>query len=93
MSVLHGTFRLSIVLALLAAAYYGITAYVTAVDANQYEWKLWTTLRCGERFLGQDMSSYTNRTHRHWQGGLSHDRKMALKIHRFSVLAPRPIPS
>ena len=60
MSVLRGTFRLSVVLALLAAAYYGITAHVAAVDADRENWKHWSTLRCGERFLGQDMSAYTN---------------------------------
>ena len=74
MSVLRGTFRLSVVVALLVAAYYGITAHVAAHDADREEWKFWNTLRCGERFLGQDMSSYASPVaaggHRHWQGGL-----------------------
>ena len=60
MSVLRGTFRLSLVVALLVAAYFGITAHVAAHDAASEEWKLWFTLRCGERFLGQDMRDYTN---------------------------------
>jgi hypothetical protein len=60
MNVLRGTFRLSIVVALLVAAYFGITAHVAAQNAASESWKLWFTLRCGERFLGQDMSAYTN---------------------------------
>ena len=60
MKVIRGTFRLSVVLALLVAAYYGISGYVAALDADRETWRIWTTLRCGERFLGQDMSSNTN---------------------------------
>ena len=60
MNVLRGTFRLSIVVALVVAAYFGITAHVAATDADREEWKLWGTLRCGERFLGRDMSSYVS---------------------------------
>jgi hypothetical protein len=53
-----GTFRLSVMIALLVAAYYGITGYMAAMDVEQENRRLWTTLRCGERFLGQDMSRY-----------------------------------
>jgi hypothetical protein len=60
MKVLRGTFRLSIVIAILVAAYYGIAAYLAAENAGYEDWKLWKTLRCGERFLDKDMSSYTN---------------------------------
>ena len=60
MNVLRGTFRISIVVALVVAAYYGITAHVAAHGAASEEWKLWYTLRCGERFLGRDMSNYTS---------------------------------
>lgn len=60
MKIIRGTFRLSIVVALLVAAYFGIAGYKTAMDAEQENRKLWMTLRCGERFLGRDMSSYTS---------------------------------
>jgi hypothetical protein len=60
MNIGRGTFRLSIVIALLVAGYYAITGYMAALDAEQENRKLWNTLRCGERFLGQDMSAYTN---------------------------------
>ena len=50
MSVLRGTFRLSLVVALLVAAYFGIMAHVTAQDDYSKERKLWFTLRCGEPF-------------------------------------------
>jgi len=60
MKVLRGTFRLSIVIALLVAVYYGIAAHLAAQDASYEDWKIWKTLRCGERFLDKDMSSYTN---------------------------------
>jgi hypothetical protein len=57
-NIARGTFRLSIVIALLVAAYFGVTGYMTVMDAEQKNWRLWTTLRCGERFLDQDMSAY-----------------------------------
>ena len=44
----------------MVAAYYGISGYVAGMDAERENWRIWTTLRCGARFLGQDMSSYTN---------------------------------
>jgi hypothetical protein len=59
MNIAEGTFRLSIVIAVLVAAYYGISDYMAAVNSNAEDMRIWTTLRCGERFLGQDMSSYT----------------------------------
>jgi hypothetical protein len=62
MNIPVGTFRLSLVVALVVAAYYGITAHVAAIDADQGERKFWSTLRCGERFLDQDMSRYANPT-------------------------------
>jgi hypothetical protein len=58
--VIRGTFRLSVVIALLVAVYCGISGYIAAVDADRETWRIWGTLRCGERFLGQDMSSYTS---------------------------------
>jgi hypothetical protein len=60
MRVLRGTFRLSVLVALMVAAYYGITAHVAAHNADREDRKHWSTLRCGERFLGQDMSKYTS---------------------------------
>ena len=59
MNVLRGTFRLSIVVALLVAAYFGITAHVAAkMLLGELETlvhaALWRAL------LGQDMSAYTN---------------------------------
>jgi hypothetical protein len=60
MNVLRGTFRLSIVVALVVAACYGISAHIAAHDAAWEDRKHWSTLRCGERFLGQDMSKYTS---------------------------------
>jgi hypothetical protein len=63
MKIIRGTFRLSILIALLVAAYYGIHAYMAGVIVKQENRRLagnWTTLRCAERFLGQDMSRYTN---------------------------------
>jgi hypothetical protein len=60
MNIARGTFRLSIVIALLVAAYYGISGYIEARNSEYENWKLWTTLRCGERFLDKDMSGYTD---------------------------------
>jgi hypothetical protein len=60
MDIARGTFRLSIVIAVLVAVYYGISDFMTAVNSNAENMRIWTTLRCGERFLGQDMSSYTS---------------------------------
>jgi hypothetical protein len=53
MNIARGTFRLSIVIAILAAAYGGISEYVTIVKFNTEDTRIWTTLRCGERFLGR----------------------------------------
>src|SRR5262245_7640380 len=58
MNILRGTFRLYIVIALLVAAYYGLTGYMVARKSDQENRQLWTTLRCGERFLDRDMSAY-----------------------------------
>jgi len=60
MTIIRGTFRLSIVTALLVAIYYGITGYMAVMEREQANWKLWNTLRCGARFLDQDMSKYTS---------------------------------
>jgi hypothetical protein len=60
MKVIRGTFRLSVVIALLLAVYSGISGYNAASKADQETWRIWTSLRCGERFLGQDMSRYTS---------------------------------
>jgi hypothetical protein len=60
MNIARGTFRLSIVIALLVAAYFGISGYMAALNSEQENRKHWMTLRCGERFLGRDMSSYSS---------------------------------
>jgi hypothetical protein len=60
MKIIRGTFRLSIVIALLVAGYYAITGYMAALEREQANWKLWNALRCGERFLGQDMRKYVS---------------------------------
>jgi hypothetical protein len=60
MKVIRGTFRLSVVIALLVGAYCVISGYMVALDADRETWRIWNTLRCGERFLGQDMSSYAS---------------------------------
>jgi hypothetical protein len=60
MKIIRGTLRLSVVIALLVAVYCGIAGYIAAVDADRETWRIWRTLRCGERFLGQDMSSYAS---------------------------------
>jgi NADH:ubiquinone oxidoreductase subunit 3 (subunit A) len=61
MKIIRGTFRLSILIALLVAAFYGIMGYMAGVVAEQANRKAWTTLRCGERFLDQDMSRFKNK--------------------------------
>jgi hypothetical protein len=60
MKVIRGTFRLSVVIALLIAVYCVISGYIAALDADRETWRIWGTLRCGERFLGQDMTSYAS---------------------------------
>jgi hypothetical protein len=58
--VISGTFRLSVVIAVVVAAYYCISGYLAALEAEQANRKLWSTLQCGERFLGQDMSKFAS---------------------------------
>jgi hypothetical protein len=60
MKVIRGTFRLSVMIALLVGAYCVISGYVAALDADRETWRIWRTLRCGERFLGQDMTRYAS---------------------------------
>jgi hypothetical protein len=60
MKIFRGTLRLSVVIALTIAIYYAFTGYKAATDADQESWRIWRTLRCGERFLDRDMSSYTS---------------------------------
>jgi hypothetical protein len=60
MKIIRGTFRLSIVIALLIAVYYAISGYFEAVNADKETWRIWTTLRCGGHLLGKDVSGYTN---------------------------------
>jgi hypothetical protein len=60
MKIIRGTLRLSVVIALLVAAYYGISGYFAALDVEKANRKLWSTLQCGERFLGQDMTRFAS---------------------------------
>jgi hypothetical protein len=60
MNIIRGTFRLSIGVALLVVGYHAVTGYMEARKSEQEATRLWFTLRCGERFLGQDMRAYTN---------------------------------
>jgi hypothetical protein len=60
MKVIRGTFGFSVVIALLVGAYCVIWAYVAALDADRETWRIWGTLRCGERFLGHDMTRYAS---------------------------------
>jgi hypothetical protein len=70
-SVLRGTFRLSLVVALLVAAYFGITAHVAAQNDVWEDWKIWNTLRCGALLgSGHERLHERVRADRHWQGGL-----------------------
>ena len=62
MRVARGTFRLSIVVALVVAVYYSITAHVEANNAASRDFEFWSTMQCAERFLDQDMSRYANPT-------------------------------
>jgi len=60
MRIIKGTFRLSIVIAVLAGIYAFVTAHMQAMEADQRNYELWLVLRCGEKFLNRDMSAYTN---------------------------------
>ena len=60
MRVARGTFRLSIAAAVVVAVCYAISAHLSAMDAAWENSKLWSTLRCGERFLDRDMSEFKN---------------------------------
>ena len=60
MNVLRGTFRLSVVIlggVALAGAY---LAHLNAFESEKAARHLWSTLRCGAKFLDQDMAKYTN---------------------------------
>lgn len=60
MNVLRGTFRLSLFVA-AAVALYGVwDAFLKADDAARRDHELWSTLRCGEYLLKQDLTQYTN---------------------------------
>jgi NADH:ubiquinone oxidoreductase subunit 3 (subunit A) len=60
MSVLRGSFRLSVVIALVALLCSAVYAHFTALDAEQQAAESWRTLRCGQMFLNRDMGDYTN---------------------------------
>jgi hypothetical protein len=62
MSVLRGTFRLSVVVALVLMAYLGFKAHIAARDAASKDFEFWRTMQCAQRFLDQDMSRYANPT-------------------------------
>jgi hypothetical protein len=55
-----GTFRLSIVVALVALLGSAVYAHFIALDGEQQDMKTWRTLQCAQKFLNQDMSAYTN---------------------------------
>jgi hypothetical protein len=55
MSVLRGTFRLSVVVALVALLCSVVYAHFTALDAEQQAAESWRTLHCGQMFLNRDM--------------------------------------
>jgi hypothetical protein len=60
MNILRGSFRLSLVIT-AAVFLYGVwTAFLKADEAARTTYELWTTLRCGERLLKQDLSAHMN---------------------------------
>jgi hypothetical protein len=42
MKVIRGTFRLSVVIALLVAVYGVISGYMAALDADRETWRIWS---------------------------------------------------
>jgi hypothetical protein len=59
MRVIAGTFRISIVAAIFVAAWVFAGGYLDASTADSEVRHRWRVLRCGERFLDQDMRQYT----------------------------------
>jgi hypothetical protein len=60
MAWLRGIFRLSVVLTGMFAIYGFYGALTKAAESSTNERRIWTAMRCGEKFLNQDMSQYTN---------------------------------
>ena len=60
MNVLRGTFRLSILLTAVAAGYVTWMSFQQVSESRSREHEMWRVLRCSEKFLGRDMSRFTN---------------------------------
>lgn len=64
MNILRGTFRLSLVAAMITFSGAAIYDYFDKSNAAQKQYaedyRMWTTLRCGRAFIGKDMREYTN---------------------------------
>src|SRR5262245_66237093 len=60
MSVLRGTFRLSILLTAIAAGCATWMSFREVSESTSIEHEAWRVLRCSEKFLGRDMSRFTN---------------------------------
>jgi hypothetical protein len=60
MRVTRGTFRASILIAFATFVSGVFFAVASGNRAANNDWQLWNTLRCGKRFLDQDMSKFTN---------------------------------
>jgi hypothetical protein len=60
MNVLRGTFRLSILLTAVAVGYGTWMSFQQVSESSSREHETWRVLRCSEKFLGRDMSRFTN---------------------------------
>ena len=60
MNVLRGTFRLSLLLTAVAGGYVIWTSLQQVSESGSREREMWRVLRCSEKFLGRDMSRFTN---------------------------------
>ena len=60
MNVLRGTFRLSILLTAVAAGYVTWISFQQVSESRSRDHEMWRVLRCSEKFLGRDMSRFTN---------------------------------
>src|SRR5262245_29536545 len=60
MRIMRGTFRLSLVLSVIAAVWAVIDAHSAALTRSNESFRLWETLRCGKKVLGTDTTPITN---------------------------------
>jgi hypothetical protein len=60
MNVLRGTFRLSILLTAIAVGYVTWISFQQVSESRSRDREMWRVLRCSEKFLGRDMSRFTN---------------------------------